>query len=245
MEAAQLPDDEVALLHAAAPSALPSVLDLSSNMPPVGDQGAQGSCVGWATAYALKTSQELREEAWSVSVKAHQFSPAWVYNQVNGGEDQGALISDALTLIVKKGADTLDRFPYSDHDFKTKPDAPSFSRAGRYRASRWATVKSDALAIKKLLAAGRALVIGIRVYQEFMVLTKSKPVYESIRSGRLLGGHALCLMGYDDTRRAFKFINSWGKTWGTNGYGYLTYDFVKPQGPIGFQAYLLYDKANL
>lgn len=244
IQGALLPEGDAAILHAAAPATLPPIVDLSSNMPPVGDQGDQGSCVGWSTAYALKTSQEQRELSWSATVKSHQFSPAWVYNQINGGEDQGAYISDALALIVKKGADTLDQFPYRDSDFMKKPDAASLTRAAHYKASRWATLKNDAANIKKLLASGKALVIGIDVYQEFLSLSKAKPVYDNVRSGRFLGGHALCLMGYDDTRRAFKIINSWGKAWGVNGYGYIAYDFVKPQSAIGFQAYVLYDKAN-
>ena len=33
---------------------LPQAVDLSRYMPPVGDQGKQGSCVGWATAYAAR-----------------------------------------------------------------------------------------------------------------------------------------------------------------------------------------------
>ena len=37
---------------------LPERVDLSANMPPVGDQGTQGSCVAWAVGYALKSYQE-------------------------------------------------------------------------------------------------------------------------------------------------------------------------------------------
>ncbi|MCB1167778.1 MAG: hypothetical protein KDK33_16595, partial [Leptospiraceae bacterium] len=37
---------------------LPSSTDLSPNMPPVGNQGQQASCVAWAVAYATKSYQE-------------------------------------------------------------------------------------------------------------------------------------------------------------------------------------------
>ena len=49
-----------------ADSTLPSSVDLSKDFPLPGDQGLQGSCVGWATAYALKSYQERVEIGWSL-----------------------------------------------------------------------------------------------------------------------------------------------------------------------------------
>ncbi len=40
-------------------------------------------------------------------------------------------------------------------------------------------------------------------------------------------GHAVCLVGYDDNKNAFKFINSWGTSWGIDGYGWISYDFME------------------
>jgi C1A family cysteine protease len=43
----------------------------------------------------------------------------------------------------------------------------------------------------------------------------------------ILGGHALCFVGYDDAREVFIVKNSWGASWGDNGYGYIPYSIVK------------------
>ena len=48
----------------------------------------------------------------------------------------------------------------------------------------------------------------------------------AVASDHVLGGHALCLVGYNDERRELKFINSWGKDWGDHGYGYMPYDYA-------------------
>ena len=40
------------------PDDLPLSFDLSDHLPAIGNQGAQGSCVGWATGYYLKSLQE-------------------------------------------------------------------------------------------------------------------------------------------------------------------------------------------
>lgn len=43
--------------------------------------------------------------------------------------------------------------------------------------------------------------------------------------GTVVGGHAVLLTGYDDSRQLFKFKNSWGSSWGNRGYGYLPYRY--------------------
>jgi hypothetical protein len=40
------------------------------------------------------------------------------------------------------------------------------------------------------------------------------------------GGHAMLMVGYDDTKKAFRVKNSWGSGWGDNGYVWMSYDFV-------------------
>ena len=40
------------------------------------------------------------------------------------------------------------------------------------------------------------------------------------------GGHAVVFTGYDDVKKLLQFQNSWGESWGDNGYGYLPYAYV-------------------
>jgi C1A family cysteine protease len=58
------------------------------------------------------------------------------------------------------------------------------------------------------------------------------------RSERILGGHAVLAVGYDDrlkiantssgdeTTGALLIRNSWGTGWGERGYGWLPYEYV-------------------
>ena len=39
------------------------------------------------------------------------------------------------------------------------------------------------------------------------------------------GGHAICIVGYRSDGR-FIVRNSWGPTWGVNGFGYLHPDYI-------------------
>jgi C1A family cysteine protease len=46
---------------------------------------------------------------------------------------------------------------------------------------------------------------------------------------KILGGHAVCLVGYDDRRQVFIAKNSWGVRWGDRGYFYMPYRVIQNQ----------------
>lgn len=219
---------------------LPTSVDLSVKFPSIGDQGVQGSCVGWAVGYYLKTYQEVVEMGWNPNT--YSFSPSWVYNQINSGIDQGARISDAMNLIVNKGADFLSNFPYDQFNWTRQPDAASFVRAAYYKAVSYSVLSNDVNTFKQLLANNSAFVVGLNVYPDFDQISTANPIYDVI-SGTSRGGHALCIVGYDDSKRAFRFINSWNSTWGLNGYGWISYDLIG-NSSLGLQAFVLSDAKN-
>jgi len=220
----------------------PSSIDLSANFPNPGDQGNQSSCVGWATAYALKSYQEKVEIGWALNTPDHLFSPAFIYNQINGGQDQGSYISEALDLAVNKGVSTLATMSYSDSDYRTQPSAAALAQGLTFKAASWRRV-NDTSQIKAALANRKPVVGGISVYQQLMDLSGSNSVYNTA-SGNNKGGHAITIVGYDDNKYggAFKVINSWSQNWGDNGFFWMPYDFAA--GGILSEAYVLEDAEN-
>ena len=201
---------------------LPEYVDLSGRMPVPGNQLSQNSCVGWAVGYALKSYQEGIEEQWSLNIKNTQFSPAWIYNQINNGQDNGSSINDALKLVVNKGAATLSTMPYSQYNFTALPSPLAIEEAIRYKAVGYKKIDSIK-AIKSALVNRQPVVIGLELYTSFNKLLGDSSVYSSI--GTKLGGHAVTIVGYDDNKfgGALKVINSWGRFWGDNGYFWLPY----------------------
>ena len=116
-----IPDDESVLESLqiaknspkAANDSLPRSVDLESKMPSPGNQGQQGSCTAWAVAYAAKSYQENQEHSWVTngwSTKT-EFSPAYLYNQINGGVDKGSNILVAMRTIKEKGICSLYDMP--------------------------------------------------------------------------------------------------------------------------------------
>ena len=220
----------------------PTSIDLSLNFPTPGDQGQQNSCVGWATAYALKSYQENVEVGWSLNTSYHLFSPAFIYNQIVIGNDGGSYIKDALNLAVNKGVSTLATMPYSHLDYMTQPSVAAFEEASRYKAARWFRI-NDTAQIKAALVNRKPVVCGIAVYESLVNLSGVNSVYNTV-SGQNLGGHAVTIVGYNDNKfgGAFKIINSWSPNWGNDGYFWLPYSFAA-QG-IMREAYVLEDAEN-
>ena len=201
---------------------LPRSIDLSGNFPVPGNQGAQGSCVGWAVSY-LKSYQERLEERWEFA-RNTQFSPAWVYNQINGGRDQGSHPLHAMSLIQSDGAATLATMPYDAGDYLTQPSNQAIEEASNFPGGDIKRVDS-VNQFKAALSHRVAFVLAIPVYPSFQRLRGGNAAYNDL-SGVRVGGHAVVVVGYDDDRfgGAFKVLNSWGSGWGDRGFFWIPYD---------------------
>jgi hypothetical protein len=224
--------------------ALPPLVDLTATVPKPGDQGAENSSTAWAVGYAAKSYHERLEEGWPISDGRYQFSPAWLYNQSNDGVDQGSRISTVMDLVVRVGADTLRFFPYSAGVYGVQPDAASFQRAGRFKAAGWGTVPVAIDAFRQVLNGGQPIVVGMEVFSDFETLSPSNAIYDTVADGeKSRGSHAVTIIGYDDSKEAFKLINSWGASWGLSGYGWIGYSFVANE-QLRIDAYTLSDGEN-
>ncbi|MBP7282873.1 MAG: C39 family peptidase [Leptospiraceae bacterium] len=211
---------------------LPDKVDFSDLMPPIGNQGQQGSCVAWSTAYANKSYQEFVERksigTWNYkSGNAPNyktlFSPAFIYNQINGGRDQGSSISDAMALIVSKGAVPWETMPYNEKNYTKQPSSEQFALASKFKAKEFQRLRyNEPSEIKNQLAQGRPVVVGILINENIYEI--GKKIYKEAK-GANLGGHAITLVGYDDSTQAFKYQNSWGVEWGDRGFGYIDYKY--------------------
>lgn len=129
-----------------------------------------------------------------------------------------------MKTVVEQGVCTLSYFPYDETDYKSAPTSLQQTAASLYKAMEY--VKIDGIrSMKDRIASGSGVVLGIKVYADFANISDSNPIYDKV-SGSSLGQHAICLIGYDDSKGAFKFINSWGTDWGLDGYGWISYDLV-------------------
>lgn len=223
---------------------LPQAVDLSKYMPPVGDQGNQGSCVGWATAYAARAYYAEQVEHRDIKLPQNVPSPAWLFDIIHVGNDceGGAIIPDAMKVLVS-GAYSLKDFPYDDTKCP-RPLPPLRAKATDFRIDSFESVfdqqqkMTDLDGVKGALAKGNPVVIVASLDQAFMNLSPAHKVWRSDASQKDVGGHAVTVVGYDDRSQTFKFINQWTTQWGDEGYGYMTYDTFQARVYEGYIMHL-------
>jgi len=205
---------------------LPSSWDLTADFPSPGDQGAQVSCVGWATGYELSSYQEHMANGSSLSDNSHLMSPSFIFNQIKIGDGStGGYLEDALNLVLAKGDCSLATMPYDPSECSTVPTQAAFTEAKQHAISSWGRIDQSSIStIKNFIAtSAQPVIIGVKVFPDLDNLTPSNPIYDDA-SGTSRAYHTVVLIGYDDSKNAFKFENCWGTGWGVGGYGWISYD---------------------
>ena len=205
---------------------LPQFIDLSSFFPEPGHQGTQGSCVGWAVGYALKTYQEALEFNISQPQEWDHFSPAFVFNSIKQGDDcsAGSRISDALEFVANTGAVRMQDFPYEEG--QCLPPAEDMSAIARdYSIKSYRRLQKDGMlfAIREALSNEKPVVVAMRVFPSFENWEGGDNYRHDPDIEFQVDFHAVTVVGYDDERRALKIINSWGSEWGDDGFFWMDY----------------------
>lgn len=194
--------------------------------PSVGNQGSDGACVGWGTAYAAR----------SIMTGANtRFSPSYVYNQIKVSDcASGSYPADALNIIYNQGVCTYNSMPYYSNNCYTQPNSSQVQEASNYKISGYQRVSINSNSIRSQIAYGRPVVVAGRVDSYFQNLGYNRILTTVTGQG---GGHCYCVVGYNDTYRCFRVLNSWGSSWATDGYGWISYDIV---GQLWSEAYIMY-----
>lgn len=206
---------------------LPEMVDLSQYFPVPGDQGPQGSCTAWAVGYAARAYYAVTEEKRPQSTPASIPSPAFIYNQnvgVPGDCESGSANVLALDTLKEHGALSLADYPY-DPDRCDYPDDATLQKANDFRIADYRYVDfTDVDQVKGELAQGNPVIIRVVPDEGFDNLwDKPKAVWRSPPLIEDSFGHAITLVGYNEAKQTFKFINSWGPDWSDGGYGRMDY----------------------
>jgi len=233
--------DEVAF---ASPATLSTVKlhNQSKYFPPIGNQGAEGSCVSWSVGYYTKTWQEAKDQDWNLSgatmggtwpgqpSAAYQdkiMSPDFLYHQVNNGVDGGSYYSDTIFLCQDTGICSWKEMPYNCYNSTSWPSEAAWREAPLYRSMKNATyymyVQTNATInnLKTWIDGGNLATISINAYRYDSLVNEVWNNTVQCGSGR---NHANTIIGYDDNfgpyqedgtsrRGAFLVANSWGKGW--------------------------------
>jgi papain like protease len=225
---------------------IPEAISLMDRMPEPGNQNPYGSCAAWATAYAARSYYNASFSAPATRPAASQIaSPAYLYNVLYSVEGKrrtpqcdnaGADLVHALRALRLFGVPSHQDYDYSKvcKEEIAVPSPMAQNRILDYETISWdppqtskqyVPGKSIPLELDKVrqrLAGGHPVVFGMQIGDSFKALPAGA-IYRDTPQAKP-GGHAMVLIGYDDRRRAFHVLNSWGRTWADSGYAWIGYE---------------------
>jgi C1A family cysteine protease len=219
-------------LKVEAPSTtpLPVSIDLrgSGLFDPIYDQSSLGSCESNASSAAF--NYELRFQGLppllpNPSRLFHYYTVRTIENTIN--EDSGASLGDGCSALEQQGICAESIWPYNIDQFTVKPLTECYTSASANILVQFNGCQ-NVTDIQQSLANKKPVVIGIVLYDSFesdeVAKTGIVPLPD-ITKEQLLGGHAVLVVGYDNTKQWFIVRNSWGN-WGDRGYCYIPYQYI-------------------
>jgi C1A family cysteine protease len=206
----------------------PNLVDLRKYCSPIENQGSLGSCTGQSIAGAIELLNKRGGKHNDVSRLFIYYYERLILGTVN--YDSGAYIRDGIKATNKYGASLESLWPHDIRKFRQEPITEAKNDALNRKVTRYERV-NDFNGCIDALSNGYPVIMGFRVYDSFMSKNVARTgimPYPNTKREKLLGGHAVLLVGYDKRRKVFIARNSWGTNWGDKGYFYMPFDIVKP-----------------
>lgn len=205
----------------------PNIVDLRAYCSPIEDQGNLGSCTGNAIAGAIELLHKRNGRAFDASRLFIYYYERLLEGTVN--YDSGAYIRDGIRATYNYGAPLESYWPYDIRKFKTTPSRQAIDDASRRKVTLYQRILDHAGCLDAL-SNGYPVTIGFDVYSSFESVNVARTgimPYPNVRKERLLGGHAVLLVGYDKNRQVYIARNSWGTGWGDRGYFYMPFQVIQ------------------
>jgi hypothetical protein len=178
------------------------------------DQGGCESCWAFAGTALIEAMVRIEHSMWT------HLSEGDVHDGVGAKCGDGGNLGEVSTFFAGKGLADPGCWPYRQDN---PVYAPTADRDGRSVRGPAFTNVGDTEQIKQWIDAVGPLATWLDVYEDFSgyhtgVYTRSTDAGNHER-----GGHFVLVVGYDDDQGAWLVKNSWGTSWGMNGFGWIGY----------------------
>ena len=213
---------------------LPTSVDLRPLINEVEDQGQLGSCTSFASTKGL----EIIYERAGIDVAFSQLYQYYWTRKMGGAVGQeGGNPAFMIQTLKDRGCCLEASWPYIVANENVQPPANCDTEAAPYRILSYeASPTPDSnfargLWVKNCLANGTPVMMSFFVSQNFETQAGAckdwrKTQWSDFQSPSL-GGHEVCIIGYDDAAGHFLIQNSWGPNWGDGGFFGMNYSYFE------------------
>lgn len=216
---------------------LPDKIDLSDKILSIYDQGDIGACVSNALASAIKMKLKVISSKRSIfSFIKDNIDPARLYNYNLARLLEGVILTDDSGCMVETALEVLNRYSFPDESvfgynkstFSVFPDLVASVEANKNTSYKFTFNKlnQELGTIKASLVEGNPVLMGIVLFDSLSRTVNGLIPTPNPQTEKVIGGHCILVIGYDDSKQTFKFVNCWSANWGNNGFGYIMYDYA-------------------
>jgi Papain family cysteine protease len=212
----------------AAPARLPSSVDLRTGWWKVGDQGATGSCVGWACAdsvlrwHFVDAGRLPQDTTLAVRFQwmAAKETDVFVHQPTTFIEEAGTSLKAALDVSRTFGAVSNDVLPFDPSDLYDGTVGTFYALATQLKVAAYFNLGRDLRQWRTWLAGNGPILTRLDVDQTWDDATDNDGKLGAYKPETIRGGHAVALVGY--TKDSFIVRNSWGTAWGKEGFAFAS-----------------------
>lgn len=231
---------------------IPRQIDLKDKMTSVKNQGSRGTCTFFSTAALLesaikidrKVDINLSEEYMNVVSK----NAGYFINNEGSTVEVNLVTSQKYGVMLErdwgyqptwfqkglpcesyKSSDT--KAPKKCFMHNVPPERMQVNKIP-FSGIKFTSIQKNTNEIIRFLAKNkRPLVLGVTVNfngwpQTGEVFYNAELRNECLKAPEKCGAHSVVLTGYDLDKKVFFFKNSWGKAWGKEGFGTMTFEMV-------------------
>lgn len=223
----------------AVPREISPSVDLREAWWDIGDQKDTGSCVGWASAdgilrWHLFKAQKINKNEklsvrfqWMAAKEADEWS-----TPTTCLESYGTSLKAALDIARNYGSVPDKEVPFEPEKLSHMDAKEFYAMASKYKISSYFNLRKPGLEWEKVrerwkewIATTGPILTRLDVDDTWMNADKTQGNLDKYLPKTKRGGHAVAIVGYTQDR--FIIRNSWGKSWGDNGFAYASMEYAK------------------
>ena len=219
-------------------------LDLRENFREIQDQGSQGSCVAFALTsifeYMMRSNN--RKEEYDLSEAFLYYNARKQDPNNSENEDCGSRFESAIESLHKDGIAVEALCKYNENIYDKEPSQEAYDDAKKRLLRKAVNVSNKVSDIKSALEDGFPVAASFTlcpsfsdISMGFVPMPQEEEISEASQKAEAKHSrHAMVIVGFDDKIQCFLVRNSWGRSWGTQGYCYMPYSYVENSALFNF-----------